>query len=271
MGHPVSHSWSPFIHGLFARQTGENISYRLFDVAPENFRSRVLEFFAQGGRGLNITVPHKLAAAEFANELTERAERAGACNTLVFRDDRGIVGDNTDGAGLIRDLEINLHVSVANRRVLLVGAGGATRGVLAPLMMQKPSEVMIANRSIGRAQQLCEDFKDLGDIGVCGFADLPQTAFDLIINATSAGLSGTVPGISAATIGAGTVCYDMTYAKDSTPFVNWALEHGCARAEQGWGMLVEQAAESFLIWRGIRPQTGPVMLALEQKRALSAS
>lgn len=271
IGHPVSHSWSPFIHGLFARQTGQNLVYRLHEVPPERFRSHVLEFFARGGRGLNVTVPHKLAAAELANDLTPRAERAGAVNTLTLRDENRIIGDNTDGAGLIQDLKVNLKVAIAGRRVLIIGAGGATRGVLAPLLEQKPSELVIANRTARRAQELIEDFTDLGTLSHCGFDALPPHAFDLIINATSAGLHSEVPAISAAAIGAGTVCYDMTYGRESTPFVRWALEHGCSRAEQGLGMLVEQAAESFLIWRGMRPDTAPVLSALERQRAVSAS
>ena len=178
-----------------------------------------------------------------------------------------MVGDNTDGAGLLQDLLENLGVTIANRRVLIIGAGGATRGVLAPLLMQDPSELVIANRTTDRARELVDDFLDIGRIQFCGFDSLPAHAFDLIINATSAGLSGEVPSISAAAIGAGTVCYDMTYGKDVTPFVQWAREHGCRRAEQGLGMLVEQAAESFLVWRGLRPSTAPVLAALARQRS----
>lgn len=271
VGHPVSHSLSPFIHGLFARQTKQNLVYRLHDVPPDKFRSHVLEFFARGGKGLNVTVPHKLAAAELANDLSPRAERAGAVNTLALRDEHRIFGDNTDGAGLIQDLKSNLKVAIANRRVLIIGAGGATRGVLAPLLQQKPKAVVIANRTATRARELVDDFGDLGNLSHCGFDELPADAFDLIINATSAGLNSEVPAISAAVIGAGTVCYDMTYGKGSTPFVRWAQEHGCSRAEQGIGMLVEQAAESFLLWRGMRPDTAPVLAAIERQRSISAS
>lgn len=271
VGHPVAHSWSPFIHGLFARQTQQSLIYRLHDVDPEHFRSHVLEFFARGGRGLNVTLPHKLAAAELTNELSPRAERAGAVNTLALRNEHHIKGDNTDGAGLIRDLRSNLQVPLANRRILIVGAGGATRGVLAPLLEQKPAQLVIANRTAQRARELVEDFGDLGPLSYCSFEELPREAFDVIINATSAGLSSQVPAITAAVIGAGTFCYDMAYGKDSTPFVRWALEHGCARAEQGWGMLVEQAAESFFIWRNVRPDTAPVLATLERQRTLNAS
>jgi shikimate dehydrogenase len=271
IGHPVSHSLSPFIHGLFARQTKQNLVYRLHEVPPDRFRSHVLEFFARGGRGLNVTVPHKLAAAELANELSARAERAGAVNTLTIRDEHCIVGDNTDGAGLLQDLKGNLKVPIAKRHVLIVGAGGATRGVLAPILQEKPASVVIANRTDMRARELVDDFGDLGVLSHCAFGQLPEHAFDLIINATSAALTSEVPAISGAVIGAGTICYDMTYGKEGTPFVRWALEHGCARAEQGLGMLVEQAAESFMLWRGVRPDTAAVLSALVRQRALSAS
>jgi len=269
VGHPVAHSFSPFIHGMFARQTGQNLVYRLHDVAPAQFRGHVLEFFARGGRGLNVTVPHKLAAAELANELTPRAERAGAVNTLALHGENQILGDNTDGAGLVHDLQINLGVAVNKRRVLIIGAGGATRGVLAPLLMLGPAELVIANRTAERAVALAQDFVDLGALQCCDLNTVPSGAFDLIINATSASLSGDVPAVSAATIGAGTVCYDMAYGKEDTAFVRWAREHGCSRALQGWGMLVEQAAESFELWRGVRPDTGPVLAALERQTRLS--
>ena len=265
VGHPVAHSLSPFIHGMFARQTKQELVYRLHDVPPAQFRAHVLEFFARGGRGLNVTVPHKLAAAELANELAPRAERAGAVNTLALRGDNLILGDNTDGAGLVQDLLTNLGIAVARRRILIIGAGGATRGVLAPLLMLGPAELVIANRTLERAEELAQDFVDLGALQCCDFNQLPEGAFDLVINATSASLSGEVPAVSAAVIGAGTVCYDMAYGKEETAFVRWAREHGCSRAEQGWGMLVEQAAESFELWRGVRPDTGPVLAALKRQ------
>jgi len=265
VGHPVAHSFSPFIHGMFARQTNQHLVYRLYDVPPAQFRSHVLEFFARGGRGLNVTVPHKLAAAELANELTPRAERAGAVNTLALHGENQILGDNTDGAGLVQDLVVNLSVAVAKRRVLIIGAGGATRGVLAPLLMLGPAELVIANRTLERARELAQDFVDLGTLLCCDFNQLPEGAFDLVINATSASLSGEVPAVSAAVIGAGTVCYDMAYGKEDTAFVRWARENGCSSALQGWGMLVEQAAESFELWRGVRPETAPVLTALKRQ------
>ncbi len=262
IGHPIAHSWSPFIHGLFARQTGEPLVYRLYDVTPDLFRSHVLEFFSRGGRGLNVTVPHKVAAANLANELTPRAERAGAVNTLAVRPENRVLGDNTDGAGLVHDLRDNLSVDIAQRRVLIIGAGGATRGVLAPLLMLQPAALVVANRTPQRAHALASTFADLGAVRGCGFEDLEASKFDVIINATSASLSGEVPAVPAAVISHDTVCYDMAYGRSDTPFVRWAREHGCARALQGWGMLVEQAAESFCLWRGVRPQTAPVLAAL---------
>jgi shikimate dehydrogenase len=265
VGHPVAHSWSPFIHGMFAKQTGQNLTYRLYDVPPAEFRERIVGFFAGGGRGLNVTLPHKIAAAEMANELTPRAARARAVNTLVARSDGTLLGDNTDGAGLVHDLCDNLGVVIIRRRILIVGAGGATRGVLAPLLTLEPAELVIANRTAERAQSLAADFKDLGAVSGVGFRDIRGAAFDLVVNATSASLSGDVPDVPGTVIGEETVCYDMAYGKSDTAFIRWARSVGCARALQGWGMLVEQAAESFRVWRGIRPPTAPVLAALKER------
>lgn len=265
VGHPVAHSRSPFIHGIFARQTEQNLVYRLYDVAPDDFEAFCAQFFGTGGQGLNVTVPHKAAAAAFADELTPRAARAGAVNTLAKRP-AGILGDNTDGAGLVRDLTRNLGLTLERARILILGAGGATRGILAPLLEQEPEEIVIANRTSERAQGLAGIFGDLGTVRGCGFDDLPRRPFDLILNATSAGLTGTMPPITSAVVSAATTCYDLSYGKGATPFVHWAREHGCARAVEGWGMLVEQAAESFELWRGVRPETGPVLSLLTGPR-----
>jgi shikimate dehydrogenase len=270
VGHPVGHSWSPFIHGLFARDTGQAMSYRLYDFTPEEFAARVREFFALGGRGLNITVPHKIAAVEIASELTTRAAHAGAVNTLAMQKDGTILGDNTDGAGLVRDLCDNLGLVIIRRRILIVGAGGATRGVIAPLLALEPAQVLIANRTAERAQDLAEAFAKLGSVQGVGIRDITGGPFDLIINATSASLSGDLPPMANSVVGTETVCYDMAYGKTDTPFVQWSLKRGCARAVQGWGMLVEQAAESFRVWRGVKPGTGSVLTALKE-RALNAS
>jgi len=265
VGHPVAHSWSPFIHGMFARQTGEQLAYRLHDVLPQDFRAYVLDFFSRGGRGLNVTVPHKVAAAELANELTPRAERATAVNTLAIQRDNRILGDNTDGAGLVHDLRDNLSMNLAGRRVLIVGAGGATRGVVAPLLVLRPAELVIANRTADRAHAFAADFKDLGAVRGCGFDDLGEQAYDVVINATSASLAGEVPAIPASVMKSESLCYDMAYSKGDTPFLKWAKDNGCARAVQGCGMLVEQAGESFQLWRGVRPQTRPVLEALRER------
>lgn len=262
MGHPIDHSWSPFIHGLFAKQTGQNLSYRLFDVTPEKFRSTALEFFTHGGRGLNITVPHKSAAAELVNRLTPRAEQAGAVNTIAIDEQNELLGDNTDGAGLLTDLTVNLRIELTARRILVLGAGGATRGVLAPLLEARPAQVVIANRTAGRAMELADEFVELGPIHGCGFDALAAEPFDLIINATSASLHGEVPLVPARIIAKHTICYDMAYGKGDTSFTRWAREHRARSAFKGWGMLVEQAAESFALWRGVRPDTRPILEAL---------
>lgn len=265
VGHPISHSWSPFIHGLFAKQTDQSMVYRLYDIAPEDFRVQVLEFFTRGGRGLNVTVPHKEAAAELANELTARADRAGAVNTLILNDGSTLLGDNTDGHGLVTDMRKNLGIGITNERILILGAGGATRGVVEPLLSLGPTELIIANRTPDRAVNLASLFQDLGAVRGCGFDEVGDQPFDIVINATAAGLSGSVPNVAGSVIAAHTICYDMSYSKSATPFVSWAIEHGCARAHKGWGMLVEQAAESFTLWRGVRPDTEPVLAALGVK------
>src|SRR5579871_3886390 len=218
VGHPISHSWSPFIHGLFARDSAQDMTYRLFDFLPEDFATRVREFFAQGGRGLNITLPHKMAAVEIASKLTPRAEHAGAVNTLALQKDGTILGDNTDGTGLVRDLCDNLGLVIIRRRLLIVGAGGATRGVIAPLLALEPSEIVIANRTPERAQELAANFSSLGSVHGMGIGDVAGGPFDVVINATSASLSGDLPPMSPTVVGSETVCYDMAYGKNETPF-----------------------------------------------------
>ena len=264
-GHPVGHSLSPFIHGVFARDTGQQMAYRAYDVAPEEFIERVQGFFADGGRGLNITLPHKIVAVEVAQELTARAAHAAAVNTLALQGDNVLLGDNTDGSGLVRDLCDNLGLIITLRRVLILGAGGATRGVLAPLLGLEPAIVVIANRTPERAEALAAAFADLGVTQGVGFEYVGETPFDLIINATSASLSGDIPPIPAKAIGPHTVCYDLAYGRSAMAFVRWAQQSGCARAVQGLGMLVEQAAESFRLWRGVRPQTAQVLAALKER------
>jgi shikimate dehydrogenase len=271
-GFPVHHSWSPFIHGMFARQSGQDMVYRLQESPPEQFRHDVLEFFfEQGGCGANVTLPHKRAATDLVNELTPRAQRADAVNTIIRRGSE-LVGDNTDGIGLIRDLTHNLGLQFDKPRVLMLGAGGAARGALGPLLALQPTILVVANRAAERAQELAAEFEDMGEISATAFGDLePVAPFDLVINATSASLKGDVPTIPSSAIGPGTACYDMAYGVGETPFTRWALDHGARIAAQGWGMLVEQAAEAFHLWRGVRPETSPVLEALRARATLLAS
>lgn len=263
-GHPVAHSWSPFIHGMFARQTQQDLSYRLYESPPERFRSDVLEFFSAGGRGINVTVPHKHAAADLVNELTPRAQLADAVNTITL-DGQNLVGDNTDGIGLVADLRGNLGLRWTEPRILVLGAGGAARGVIGPLLELHPRALVIANRTVARADQLVREFAPFGPVSGCAFGELQQEHFDLIINATSASLRGEVPAIPPGVVDALTTCYDMSYGTTETPFTNWGRIHGAERSVQGWGMLVEQAAEAFGLWRGVRPDTAPVLEALRSR------
>ncbi len=261
-GHPVMHSWSPFIHGMFAQQFDHDIQYRLIDATPDRFRKAVIDFFVEGGRGINVTVPHKQAAAELVNDLTQRAQRAGAVNTIFVPDSTTLIGDNTDGAGLVKDLTANLGLNLHGRRILVLGAGGAVRGVLAPLLRQRPAVLHIANRTPARAEDLAEEFADLGKIAASGFAAAAAQPWDLMINATSASLTGDVPELDGSALAPETVCYDMSYGHGETPFQRWARAHGATMLHKGWGMLVEQAAEAYFLWRGVRPDTRPVLDAL---------
>jgi shikimate dehydrogenase len=266
IGHPVSHSWSPFIHGMFAKQTNQNISYARIEAAPEDFERQVGAFFQTGGKGLNVTVPHKQVAAFIARYRTPRAEIARAVNTLRIDHD-AIHGDNTDGAGLVTDLTRNLGLALEDIRILIIGAGGAARGVLGPMLAAGPAYVEIANRNAHRAIELAREFAALGTIRGCGFGDITEDRnFNLVLNATSASLQDIVPPIPRAAIGAATLCYDMAYGKGDTAFTRWAKSIGARRAECGWGMLVEQAAESFYLWRGIRPDTKPVLQAVKEQK-----
>ena len=259
MGYPVSHSRSPVIHRLFALQTQQNIQYELLQVAPEKLEQAVRQFERTGGKGLNITTPHKRAVCGLCNQLSDRASLAGAANTLSFENDE-IFGDNTDGAGLMRDLEVNLGMSLEGTNVLILGAGGATRGIVGPLLERKPKMLIIANRTPDKAVIIADHFKRFGPVAACAFKAIPLgEAYDLVINATSAGLHGEAPPYPAEAIGDNTVCYDLSYGLKPTPFSVWAREHGAARSVMGWGMLVEQAAESFHLWRGVRPDTAPVL------------
>jgi shikimate dehydrogenase len=262
IGYPVKHSFSPFIHGLFAKQTKQSLTYRLQEVAPENLEEDVVKFFIDHGKGLNVTLPHKQAVMALCKFRTPRAEIAGAVNTIAVQENGELLGDNTDGVGLITDLLKNLQLVLKDSRILLVGAGGAARGVMGPLLEQAPNLLHIANRDATKADALVTEFGRLGQMSASGFDNIGDEPFDLIINATAASLQGAIPPIPLSAIGSHSVCYDMAYGKEDTPFVRWAHEHGAARAELGWGMLVEQAAESFHLWRGVRPDTASVLTAV---------
>lgn len=266
VGHPIGHSKSPFIHARFAAQTREDVEYGAIDVPPEEFEQAVRSFFEEGGSGLNVTVPHKQRAWEMSDWLSDGAERSGAVNTL-FVDDKGrLCGHNTDGIGLVRDITDNHEGEIAGRRLLLLGAGGAVRGVLPALLAQKPASICIANRTVDRAAELAAHFSGQQAIGSCGYDEL-RGLFDLVINGTSAGLENELPPLPDALLADGAWCYDMVYGKGETAFQAWAREHGAAQALDGCGMLVEQAAQSFYIWRGAMPATAAVITSLRQNLA----
>ncbi|MCH8497705.1 MAG: shikimate dehydrogenase [Marinobacter sp.] len=267
VGHPISHSKSPRIHSLFAAQTGEPVEYTAIQAPLDGFVRTVREFFARGGKGLNVTVPFKEQAWEMADQHTERARKAGAVNTL-YQDSHGVLwGDNTDGAGLVTDLTINHGLELKDKRILILGAGGAVRGVIAPLLQTHPAELVIANRTAAKAEALARLFADdawgITQLRGCGYEALTG-AFDLIINGTSASLQGDLPPLADSLVGPDTVSYDMMYGPQLTPFSAWALNAGAATAQDGLGMLIEQAAEAFFVWRGVRPETGPVMVELRE-------
>ncbi|MDH4559603.1 shikimate dehydrogenase [Pseudomonas sp. BN411] len=265
-GNPIGHSKSPLIHGLFAEQTGQQLTYEAVLAPLDDFTGCARQFFATG-KGGNVTVPFKEQAYQLAGSLSARAQRAGAVNTLKKLDDGSLLGDNTDGAGLVRDLTRNAGLDLAGKRILLLGAGGAARGVIEPLLAEKPAALVVANRTVGKAEALAQLFADLGPVSASGF-DWLEEPVDLIINGTSASLAGDLPPISPSLIKPGhTVCYDMMYGKEMTAFNRWAAEHGAARTLDGLGMLVEQAAEAFLLWRGVLPDSAPVLAELRRQLA----
>jgi shikimate dehydrogenase len=262
IGNPIEHSKSPLIHAAFARQTGQDMVYGRILGDSDGFASSVRSFFAGGGRGLNVTVPFKEQAWEIADERSPRAESAGAVNTLIPLAVGRLRGANTDGVGLVRDLAGNHGFELEGKRVLLLGAGGASRGVLRPLLETGPAELVVANRTASKALDLAAAGAALGNVSGCGLDALAGRRFDLIVNGTSAGLGGGVPAIPDDCLAPGGWIYDMLYADEPTPFQRWGAEHGADRALDGLGMLVEQAAESFYLWRGLRPQTDQVIAML---------
>jgi shikimate dehydrogenase len=263
MGNPIGHSKSPMIHGLFAQQTGQDLKYEALLVPVDGFAAAVRNFQHQGGKGLNITVPFKQEAWQLVSQRSEQAERAGAVNTLSFKEQNVIIGDNTDGTGLVRDICSNHKFTLQEKNILVLGAGGAVRGVLEPLLSEQPQRVVIANRTLARAEQLVQIFSPMGTVNACGFEDIPDQAFDLIINGTAASLQGEMPPLPPQ-IAQQAFCYDMMYGKEPTIFMQWAQQHGANDISDGLGMLVEQAAESFFIWRGVRPNTDPVIKAVRR-------
>ncbi len=263
-GNPVAHSKSPQIHALFAQQTGQDIQYDALLAPLDGFERSVHEFMAAGGRGANVTVPFKEQAFRVATQLTARARAAGAVNTLMFADD-AIVGDNTDGTGLVADIQSNLGVWIAGTRVLLLGAGGAARGVILPLLEEAPSSLVIANRTADKARQLVDHFSDeaAGVMTSVTFEQLANHAFDLVINATSAGLDDAGMPLPDSIFAPGCLAYEMLYGRE-TPFLRQARRAN-ARVADGLGMLVEQAAEAFFVWRGVHPDTAAVLATMRSK------
>jgi shikimate dehydrogenase len=260
-GNPIAHSKSPMIHALFAAQTGGNIEYTKQLVELGQFEQAAKKFFDEGGKGLNVTVPFKLDAFAFAEKnglVSERAKLAGAVNTLKI-DDGKIFGDNTDGVGLVRDITQNLGWEIKGKNIFILGAGGAASGVLHALLDQGSFSIVISNRTVSKAHDLAKRFEPVSIEIYTQDEDVAHPGYDLIINATSASLTGDLPTLSTHSLSPRTICYDMMYGKEETVFMRWAREHGCKHVFDGLGMLVEQAAESFYIWRGVRPQTKPVI------------
>ena len=264
MGNPINHSKSPDIHAQFAEQAKENLVYSAMLVPIEGFDAAVHDFFKGHGKGLNVTVPFKEQAFQIANQLTPRAQTAQAVNTLALQEDGTILGDNTDGAGLVRDLVINQQVEITDKRILVIGAGGAVRGILQPFLEQNPKQIVIVNRTVEKAQALADSFKQLGNIEALDFGELTES-FDVIINGTSASLTGDLPPVPESVLAAHTCVYDMMYSKELTPFLRWASNIGVDKVIDGLGMLVEQAAVSFELWRGIKPNSTQVLARLRQQ------
>lgn len=264
-GNPISHSKSPRIHTLFAKQTGISLKYQSIEVPLDNFKEYLESFSQQNGKGLNITVPFKGEAFSLCNVLTERAKLSCSVNTIWFEENH-IYGDTTDGKGLINDLTINNQIEIKNKSILILGAGGTVRAILEPLCQQSPEKIIIANRTLSKAEQLVNVFSKYADIKAYSYDQLKEYAqsFDLIINATSMSLNGMLPDIPKTTINKNTSCYDLMYSDADTVFMQWAKQQGAQKVMDGLGMLVEQAAEAFLIWHGIKPETKSVIELLRK-------
>jgi len=267
-GHPIKHSKSPRIHQAFARQTGQMLVYTAEEVPTEQFETTARTFFNSGGKGLNCTVPLKELAWRFADQNTARARAAKAVNTLALQADGSILGDNTDGIGLVTDLTVNHSIQLTGSRILILGAGGASRGIIGPLVDLQPQIIVIANRTAQKAVDLAQEFAGDYEIKGCGFDKLAGFSFDLILNATSASLTNDLPPLPAGLLVENGDCYDLAYANEPTAFVRWGLQQNARKSLDGLGMLVEQAAEAFYIWRGIRPETKPVIQLLNSERKI---
>lgn len=263
IGNPIGFTKSPFIHGTFANATGQNLSYEAIEGPIGGFAGRVDQFRAEGARGLNITAPFKLDAFAYATELSDSAKQAGAVNCLKFEGDR-IIAENFDGVGLVRDITVNLSVKMKGRRVLMLGAGGAARGALLPFLRQEPSELVLVNRTLPKAVTLAEEFAGRGPLIVSGYAELADLAegYDVVVNATSASLRGEMPPLPGNVFRGAKLAYELAYGKGLTPFLRAARAAGVAKLADGVGMLVEQAAEAFVWWRGVRPSTAEVIAKL---------
>jgi len=264
IGNPITHSKSPLIHAEFAQQTGQDLDYIRQEIPLDGLLEGLKQLQKQGFKGINVTVPFKEQVWQALDNKSSHAQRSGAVNTVIFNDDGSLFGDNTDGIGLCRDLVDNHQIELKNKRILLLGAGGAARGVIEPLLSYQPSQLVIANRTASKAAQLADLYADFGQIQGGGFDDL-SGEFDLIINATSASLQGEVPPLPDAVLADQASCYDMMYSQTDTAFITWAKQHHAHKSIDGLGMLVEQAAEAFQIWRGVKPETQPVIQLIRNK------
>ena len=270
LGNPVSHSKSPLIHSMFAQQTDQTMSYVAIPLEENEFEGFVRNFFADGGGGLNVTVPYKGNAFALAASCSPRAELAQAVNTLFLDVNGDICGDNTDGVGLVTDLKLNNKVAISGQRVLILGAGGAVRGIMAALVYEQASAITIVNRDVSKAELLAEEMQSMAPIEAMSYSMLQEVAnkgrrYDLIINGTSSSLFGEMPELDAKLIAPDCCCYDLMYSATDTPFVQWARQEGARISIDGLGMLVEQAAEAFALWRGVRPNTASVMAHLREQ------
>ncbi|GAA6140636.1 shikimate dehydrogenase [Hydrogenophaga sp. 5NK40-0174] len=261
IGHPIGHSKSPHIHAAFAAATGQDMSYVAMEAPLDGFRSTVTQFIAEGGKGVNVTLPFKVQAFELATDPQESARLAGAANALKFEGDR-ILAENFDGIGLVNDIQHNLGVSLQSKRVLICGAGGATRGAILPIAAQSPASLVIANRTSAKAAALAKEFSDRTQLSGCGYEDLQGESFDVILNATSTGLGQDALPLPPGVFASDALAYELVYGKGLTSFLRQAQAAGVTAVADGVGMLVEQAAEAFAWWRGVRPDTAGVIKAL---------